>query len=104
MADRITDKHLDALCARLNKLTNSPTQAYAPDADGRYRACVGNHRISHAYDGVCLHRMANEGGGVSCPLMQGYVTKRELYDAMYYYIRGFEAGAGEAMKQVNAFL
>lgn len=102
MADRITDKHLNALAERLNKLTNSPTQPYAPDADGRNRACIGNYHISYAYGGVCLHRMSNESGGVTCPLIHGHVTKRELYDAMYNYIGGFEAGAEHQTRMINA--
>jgi hypothetical protein len=93
MADRITDKHLDALTARLNKITNSPTEAYVFDKTaGRSRACIGNYHISHAYGGVCLHRMSTESGGVTCPLIHGHVTKRELYNAMYNYLAGFEAG------------
>jgi hypothetical protein len=93
MADRITDKHLDALCERLNKLTDSPAAPYVIDrVTGRNRACIGNHHISHAYGGVCLHRMSNESGGVTCPLIHGHVKKRELYDAMYNYISGLEAG------------
>lgn len=94
MASRITDKDLDALAAQLNKLTNSPATPYATDAvTGRNRACIGNYHISHAYGGVCLHRMSNESGGVSCPLTQYHAPKRELYDAMHAYINGFEVGA-----------
>jgi hypothetical protein len=100
MADRITDKHLDALAERLNKVTSSPAQSWAPDATGRNRACIGNYHISHAYGGVCLHRMSNESGGVTCPLIHGHVPKRELYDAMYNYIAGFEAGVAHEVKRV----
>ncbi len=89
--DRITDKHLEALCSRLNTLTGSPLQPYARDeAAGRSIAQVGNFHVSHAYGGVCLHRMSNTGGGVSTPLMGGHVTKRQLYDAMYAMISGIE--------------
>jgi hypothetical protein len=101
MADRITDKHLDALAERLNKLTSSPLQPYTLDkVTGRNRACIGNHHISHAYGGVCLHRMSNESGGVSCPLIHGHVPKRELYDAMRNYIAGFEAGKEHELKRI----
>jgi hypothetical protein len=104
--NRITDKHLDALCARLNKLTRSPETKYTrherikPEViDGKpgqknifwLSANVGHYHISHAYGGVCLHRMSNESGGVTTPLTYGHVPKRELYNAMLAYIAGFEA-------------
>lgn len=91
MADRITDKHLQALCDRINKLTGSPEKPYARDeSTGRTRAQVGNFHISFAYGGVSLHRMSNESGGVSCPLGYGHGTKRELYEKMQAYIAGLE--------------
>lgn len=90
--DRITDKDLDALCERLNKLTDSPTSSYRRLPEGGMRANVGNYHISHAYGGVCLHRMRNEGGGVTTPLCGGHVPKRELYEQMHAFIAGIEYG------------
>jgi hypothetical protein len=52
---------------------------------------VGNYHLSHAYGGVCLHRMDNESGGVTIPLDYGYMSRRELYNAMRAFIEGFEA-------------
>ncbi len=95
--DRITEKQLDALCARLNKLTGSPEKPYA---DGK--ACIGNYHISHAYGGVCLHRMHNTGGGVSCPLSSGHAPKRELYAAMHAYIDGIEFGMARQAEGATA--
>lgn len=92
MANRITDKHLDALCERLNELTLSPLQPWVADETGRMRAQVGNFHISHAYGGVCLHRMSNENGGVSSVLTYGHIPRRELFEKMHIYILGFEAG------------
>lgn len=83
---RITDKQLDAIADRLNKITNSPLKPYI---DGK--AQVGNYHISHAYGGVCLHRMHNEGGGVSSPLSCGHVTKRELASMLYAFIAGINS-------------
>ena len=91
MADRITDKHMQALADRMNKLTGSPATPYAVGEDNRSHAQVGNFHISHAYGGVCLHRMSNTSGGVSCPLGNGYGTKRELYDSMHAWLRGHES-------------
>ena len=90
--ERITEKKLNALCERLNKLTGSPETPYTLDGVG-IRANVGNYHISHAYGGVCLHRMSNESGGVTTPLNCGHVSKRELYNAMHAFMAGFEAHA-----------
>ncbi len=88
--DRITDKMLDSLCARINKLTHSPETSYTRKPEGGMRANIGNFHISHAYGGVCLHRMCNEGGGVTAPLGLGHVTKRELWDRMQAFANGLE--------------
>lgn len=86
--DRITDKNLDGLAATLNRITDSPMTAYTRGEDGKSRANIGHYHISHAYGGVCLHRMCNEGGGVTTPLSSGHVRKRALYDAMHAYLAG----------------
>ena len=83
---RITEAMLDARAARLNKITGSPAEPYTNG-----KANVGNYHISHAYGGVCLHRMHNEGGGVSCPIIGGHVTKRELLGLIDAYINGIES-------------
>jgi len=81
--NRVTEKQLQAVCDRLNRITNSPMQPYV---DGK--AQPGNYHLSHAYGGVCLHRMSNEGGGVNSPLSIGHVPKRELLNLMHAYISG----------------
>jgi hypothetical protein len=86
--DRITDKQLDNLATWLNELTNSPLESSSRDDNGRFRSNIGNYHISHAYGGVCLHRIVNEGGGISCPIIGGHVTKRELFNLMHAYIKG----------------
>lgn len=86
--NRITDKYLDAIVDRLNRITGSPA---APYIDGK--AQVGNYHISHAYGGVCLHRMHNESGGVSSPLSTGHIPKRELAGLMHAFIAGMEVAA-----------
>ena len=88
--DRITNKHLEGMIARLNKLTNSPDQPYAKGADGRYKAQIGCFHLAGAYGGVGLHRICNDGGGVTTPIGSGYMTKRELYERLFDYIRGIE--------------
>jgi hypothetical protein len=87
--NRITDKQLQSLCDYINELTGSPLTPYTRDEQG-FRANIGNYHLSHAYGGVCLHRMVNEGGGIRTILTSGHVTKRELYNAMQAYIRGLD--------------
>jgi hypothetical protein len=86
--ERITDKQLDNLAKWLNELTNSPTEYSHRDENGHFRSNVGNYHISHAYGGVCLHRIVNEGGGVTCPIVGGHIPKRALFEQMHAYIKG----------------
>ena len=95
MAERITDKHLHAVCDRINRITKSPMEPWALDPmKGKHVAQIGNYHISHAYGGVCLHRMVNESGGVSSPLGYGHIPKRELYERMHAFICGIESAKG----------
>lgn len=87
---RITEKMLEARVSYLNKITNSPATPYTRDENGRTKANIGNFHLSHAYGGVCLHRMHNEGGGVSCPIVNHHTTKRELMDALNAFINGID--------------
>lgn len=96
MRDRITIKHLDALCARINAATGSPATPYTRDAGGKHKANVGNYHISQAYGGYCLHRMVNEYGGVYTPLSGGHGPARELYEQMRAFLAGIEQGKGQA--------
>ena len=86
---RITDKDLQAVVNRINRETKSPAERYAKDGD-KYKAHIGCYHLSHAYGGVALHRMHNEGGGVE-DVFGGHMPKRELYERMHAWIRGYEA-------------
>ena len=88
--NRITEKDLQGVCDRINKVTGSPMQPWLRDETGRGGAQIGNYHISHAYGGVCLHQMTNAGGGVRTPLSGGYSTKRELYNEMRAFLRGLD--------------
>lgn len=94
--ERIRESQLRALVDELNRVTNSPAVPWARDAAGNLRANVGNYHLSGAYGGVCLHRMHNDGGGVTTPLGLGHRPKRELYDELRAYLRGFHDGAKDA--------
>ena len=89
MTNRITESQLQSIVDRLNRITGSPA---APYADGK--AQIGNYHLSHAYGGVCLHRMFNDGGGVSSPLSCGHTTKRELATMLYAFIAGIDSVKG----------
>lgn len=91
---RINDRDLQKLCDELNKATGSPLAPWRTE-EGRNRANIGNYHISHAYGGVCLHRMSNESGGVSTPLYAYHDTKRKLYDAMRAMLAGIELVKGQ---------
>ena len=95
MTTRITIANLEAVVARINRLTGSPAAPWRREGD-RSRANIGNYHLSHAYGGVCLHRMANESGGVNTPLGSGHVPKRELYEQLHAFLRGLEIGKGES--------
>jgi hypothetical protein len=87
MTTRITIKHLDAKADTINRMTNSPVES-SRTVDGNYVANVGNYHISGAYGGYCLHRMVNEGGGVSDVFSCGHVSARELAGLMSAYMAG----------------
>lgn len=86
--NRITEANLQAVVDRINRITGSPMVPYVGN-----KAQIGNYHLSHAYGGVCLHRMATDGGGVSSPLSIGHVPRRELYHAMFSFIAGLNAAA-----------
>ena len=85
---RITIKDLEYTVDILNVITNSPTEPWTKGKDGKLRANVGNYHLSGAYGGWKLERMDNESGGVSDVLHTGYVSKRELHNA----IKSFQCG------------
>lgn len=89
MSNRITDSMLEARVRRLNQLTNSPITPYS-QVGSMSIANVGNFHPSYAYGGVCLHRMANESGGVRTPIISYHTTKRELYDRINSFLDGIE--------------
>ncbi len=88
--DRITLAQLQAICARINRVTGSPPEPYVKQPDGRYVAQIGCYLLSQAYGGVALHRMHNSGGGVS-DVFGGHIPRRQLADRMYAFLAGIDA-------------
>lgn len=90
MSDRITINTLRAVCARLNRMTNSPAVPWVRDADGNLKAQVGRYLIDRAYGGYQLARIMNEQGGQTSPVGLGFGPARECYDKMHAYMAGLQ--------------
>lgn len=90
---RITQKDLEAVVARLNRLTGSPEKPYVRDEKGSlYDAqgkslSTGNYHLSYAYGGVSLHRVCSSGG-INDVFRCGHIPKRDLYEKMHSFISG----------------
>lgn len=87
--DRITDRHLKALCSEANRLFGTPETAYT-HRDGQLRANVGHYHLDVVYGGVSIVQMGNESGGVHVVISRG--TRREVYDRFRAYLDGARAG------------
>jgi hypothetical protein len=88
MTYRVTQSDLTRAIADLNERTNSPALPADRDSDGKYRANVGNFHLSGAYGGYALHRMANEGGGVTDVFRSGHIPARDLYNRINAMLDG----------------
>ncbi len=91
MTSRITLIQLKAQVSRLNDVTKSPRAPYHQNSDGSWRPNIGNWHLYEAYGGVCVHRMANKSGGVTTPIWNGHVPKREAIGMLLAFIAGLEA-------------
>lgn len=83
--ERITEKQLEAVVERLNRITNSPLDSWTKTEKG-HKANIGNYHLDYAYGYVSLARMMNEGGGIEKILGGG--TKRELYEQLHAFLAG----------------
>lgn len=80
---QITNRDLEALIRLINKATNSPMNTWE-SAEWQ----VGNFHLDCAMGGVSLGRVASKEGAISRPLIEGYVTKRALYDLLQAFLKG----------------
>jgi hypothetical protein len=85
---RITRKDLEAVCERINHVTNSPTEPYARGGIGKYKSNIGCFVISGAYGGYQLQRICNEYGGVENVLRTGHLPAKDLYNRMQAFLTG----------------
>jgi len=89
--ERITQKDLEAVVNRINIITKSPTSSYTKNPDGKYTPNGGNFHLDGAYGGWKLVRMCKDGStGVEDVFHSGYCSKRELYNLMHAFIRGYQ--------------
>jgi len=86
---RFAKKDLHSIIERLNRATGSPVEPYIKGNDGRYHAQPGCWHLSCAYGGFALHRMVNDGGGVSDPFGH-HMPARELYNRVHAMLLGLE--------------
>ena len=86
--ERITQKDLEYLVERINKITNSPAEPWTRTKDNGFKANAHNYHLDYAYGGVQLVRMVNWAGGEETISRGCHVPKRELYYWMQAYIAG----------------
>ena len=91
MSQRITERDLQGMINRLNRVTNSPATYSDKQADGKFKSNVGHYHLDFAYGGVKLMRTVNESGGVTCPISMGYETKKDAYYMIHAFINGIES-------------
>ena len=91
MTTRTTQKDLDGLVNRLNRITGSPLTYSDKQPDGQFKSNIGHYHLDQAYGGTKLARVCNDSGGISCPLSMGYETKKDAYYMIAAFIAGIEA-------------
>ena len=95
---RISIADLEANIAHLNEITGHALEPYSRGSDGSYSPNPGNYHLSQAYGGCCVVQMASKGSGVSCPIHEGHLPKRECYALLRAFIRGIDLQARALVK------
>lgn len=89
---RITKKDLEAVVNRINIVTKSPLISYTKNSKGKYLPNGGNYHLDGAYGGWKLSRMCKDGStGTEDVFNNGYCSKRELYNLMHAFLRGYQS-------------
>ena len=89
----ITKQMLQDKIDYLNQITNSPIKPYMRSAAGNFIGQIGCFTLHQAYGKFGLHRMVNEGGGVTDRYIYGLHSKKELYALLTAFINGVEFNA-----------
>lgn len=90
MTERIREANIRAVLSRIAKLTGTHDGSPWKREGNRLVAIVGTYLVDSAYGGWKLAQIVNESGGQRDVLYSGYVSRRELYEQMHAYIKGFE--------------
>lgn len=86
MAQRLTRKTAEILCARLNETLGLPKECYLQQEDGRYNAQIGCIHIYGVNGGYNVCQMINPAGGVRV-LAYG-LSAREAYQWLTAALEG----------------
>jgi hypothetical protein len=90
MVQRVTEKMLDGLADRLNKMHGYALELGTRQPDGEMKWNPNVFHIDRAYNGFGLFQQAENGTGSRDVLYIGHTTKRELYHAIFAYIKGIQ--------------
>lgn len=91
MAYRVTKQDLENKISRINDALGTANEPYAGrDENGNLIVNAGCVYLSSAYGGYCLEQMCKSGGCTSF-LPTGYVSKKELFNAISYWFAGWYA-------------
>jgi len=86
----ITKKILDEQVKHLNNQTNNPIEAITYDSKTKIGTWnKGCYCLDAAYNGYQLAQVYNESGAMK-QITDGYVSKRELYEAIKYIRLGIQ--------------
>ena len=88
--ERITINQVESLVDQLNQIAGENPKPY-DTTKTKNRANVGTYVLDGAYGGWQLARICNEYGAQSQPIGGGYDSKREIWEKIRAFIRGFEA-------------
>lgn len=91
---RITEKELEAIVNRINRVAGTPLEPYSRDENKQLRPNAFNYHLSFQYGGVALEQMGASGGGRR--RIFDTTSKRELAEKMYAFVAGLEAKKGYA--------
>ena len=83
---RTTIMDLHNIATRINRLTKSPENQFAKNADGKTKFSVGNFHIDCAYGGYRMERVESENGAISDVCNQGYMPASALKSCMLAFI------------------
>ena len=98
MSNRITNKDLEHMLARINSEAGKPLEPYTQDSEGRYRPNAGTYVLDSAYGGVRLSQMSQKEGCSGTRDITGLGTKRETHLKMHAFLRGMQAKSQHKQK------